>query len=113
MLDGVEGFDAKIDNYFTPNSKAVKSAQASLTKADDVITGQDALENTMNYKLKMNKVERELLPSEIMAMSEEDIQKLSPDLQQAVRKFRAEHGLQESKVNKLRQRLNELRGVYV
>jgi hypothetical protein len=113
MLDGVEGFDAKIDNYFTPNSKAVKSAQASLTKADDVITGQDALENTMNYKLKMNKVERELLPSEIMAMSEEDIQKLSPDLQQAVRKFRAEQGLQESKVNKLRQRLNELRGVYV
>jgi hypothetical protein len=113
MLDGVEGFDAKIDNYFTPNSKAVKSAQASLTKADDVITGQDALENTMNYKLKMNKVERELLPSEIMAMSEEDIQKLNPDLQQAVRKFRAEQGLQESKVNKLRQRLNELRGVYV
>lgn len=113
MLDGVEGFDAKIDNYFTPNSKAVKSAQASLTKADDVITGQDALENTMNYKLKMNKVERELLPSEIMAMSEEDIQKLSPDLQKAVRKFRAEQGLQESKVNKLRQRLNELRGVYV
>jgi hypothetical protein len=113
MLDGVEGFDAKIDNYFTPNSKAVKSAQASLTKADDVITGQDALENTMNYKLKMNKVERELLPSEIMGMSEEDIQKLNPDLQQAVRKFRAEQGLQESKVNKLRQRLNELRGVYV
>lgn len=113
MLDGVEGFDAKIDNYFTPNSKAVKSAESSLTKADDVITGQDALENTMNYKLKMNKVERELLPSEIMGMSEEDIQKLNPDLQQAVRKFRAEQGLQESKVNKLRQRLNELRGVYV
>ena len=50
MLDGVEGFDAKIDNYFTPNSKAVKSAESSLTKADDVITGQDALENTRNYK---------------------------------------------------------------
>jgi len=113
MLDGVEGFDAKIDNYFTPNSKAVKSAEASLTKADDVITGQDALENTMNYKLKMNKVERELLPSEIMAMSEEDIQKLSPDLQKAVKDFRAKEGLKENKVNKLRQRLNELRGVYV
>jgi hypothetical protein len=113
MLDGVEGFDAKIDNYFTPNSKAVKSAEASLTKADDVITGQDALENTMNYKLKMNKVERELLPSEIMAMSEEDIQKLSPDLQKAVRDFRTKEGLKENKVNKLRQRLNELRGVYV
>jgi len=113
MLDGVEGFDAKIDNYFTPNSKAVKSAEASLTKADDVITGQDALENTMNYKLKMNKVERELLPSEIMGMSEEDIQKLNPDLQKAVRDFRAKEGLKENKVNKLRQRLNELRGVYV
>jgi len=113
MLDGVEGFDAKIDNYFTPNSKAVKSAESSLTKADDVITGQDALENTMNYKLKMNKVERELLPSEIMAMSEEDIQKLSPDLQKAVRDFRTKEGLKENKVNKLRQRLNELRGVYV
>ena len=113
MLDGVEGFDAKIDNYFTPNSKAVKSAEASLTKADDVITGQDALENTMNYKLKMNKVERELLPSEIMAMSEEDIQKLSPDLQKAVKDFRAKEGLKENKVNKLRQRLNELRGFYV
>ena len=113
MLDGVEGFDAKIDNYFTPNSKAVKSAEASLTKADDVITGQDALENTMNYKLKMNKVERELLPSEIMSMSEEDIQKLNPDLQKAVRDFRAKEGLKENKVNKLRQRLNELRGVYV
>ena len=113
MLDGVEGFDAKINNYFTPNSKAVNSAQSSLTKAEDVITGQDALENTMNYKLKMNQVERELLPAEIMGMSEEEIQKLNPDLQQAVRKFRAEQGLKESKVNKLRQRLNELRGVYV
>jgi len=67
----------------------------------------------MNYKLKMNKVERELLPSEIMAMSEEDIQKLSPDLQKAVRDFRTKEGLKENKVNKLRQRLNELRGVYV
>lgn len=113
MLDGVEGFDAKINNYFTPNSRTVNSAQAIANEAGDTITAKNALEAAIDYQGNMNQVERELLPEEIMAMTEEEIQKLKPDLQQAVRKFRQDQGLKESKVNKLRQRLNELRGVYV
>jgi len=99
--------------YFSKDGRAIKTAQQTTKEAGDVVTGQEAIDAALQYKENMNQGE-EITPDKIKAMSEEDINKLSPEVKKAVLDYKAKNNLQENdRVNKLRQRLNELRGVYV
>lgn len=99
--------------YFAKDGQAIKTAQQVTKEAGDVVTGQEAIDAALKYKENMNQGE-EITPEKIKSMSQNDIDKLSPEVKKAVLDFKAKNNLQENnKVNKLRQRINELRGVYV
>ena len=99
--------------YFAKDGQAIKVAQQVTKEAGDVVTGQEAIDAALQYKENMNQGE-EITPEKIKSMSQNDIDKLSPEVKKAVLDFKAKNNLQENnKVNKLRQRINELRGVYV
>lgn len=106
----VPEFEANVNNYFIPNGKALVNANAIAKQSGDAVTGLQALSSAADYQEKMN-VGQEITPEQAKNMSDEDINKLPPEARQAVRDMRA--GVKEAKINKLRQRINELRGVYV
>lgn len=106
----VPDFEANVNNYFIPNGKTLIAANTAAKQAHDTVTGIDALNSAGDYQERMN-VGEEITPEQAKQMSDEEINKLPPEARQAVRNMKA--GLQEAKLNKLRQKLNELRGVYV
>ena len=106
----VPDFEANVNSYFIPNSQVLNTANSIAKQSGDIVTGMEALESAADYQEKMN-VGQEITPEQAKNMSDEDINKLPPEARQAVRDMRA--GVKEAKINKLRQRINELRGVYV
>lgn len=104
------GFEFKTFEYFNPEGNAIQKAKELL---NNPANSYDALEisNAMDAVSKSPRRE-EYSEERLRSITPEEIQRIQdPDARAAVTAAKAK--LKENKVNKLRQRLNELRGVYV
>jgi len=104
------GFQFKTFEYFNPQGNAIQKAKELLNNpansydASEVADAMEAVSKSPRREEYSEERLRSITPEEIKRIQD-------PDARAAVTAAKAK--LKESKVNKLRQRLNELRGVYV
>jgi len=104
-------YKPKTFQYFDPKGVAITTANELLGQdANNTIDASDAIDAI--EKVSKSAKREEYSEERLRAMTPEEIQNIKdPNVRAAVAAAKAK--LQESKINKLRQRLNELRGVYV